>query len=391
MINFLRKMPKCRINYRYLQSQFSLLKMEEVAQDFRLQTITFDKVMKKQLFVLACVFILSASAFAQKKFSVYAIGFYNQENLFDCVHDEGKNDYDFTPNGSYHWNEMKYSHKLRNMSTVLAEMGTDILPNVGCAVIGLAEVENDHVMHDLISQPALVARGYKYVHIEGPDHRGIDCALLYNPKFFTVSDSKLVPYVYDLPQDSTRATRGFLTVSGTLAGEHVTVIVCHLPSRGAGSYYRELGGKQIKVLKDSLLRQDPKVKVLVMGDMNDDPTNKSMYECLSAKPEISEVGPDDMYNPWYNILVKEGTGTLQYQGKWNLFDQIIMTPNLLNKNGEKDYSDLKFWKNQIFRRDYLFQEAGKYKGNTKRTTAGGVWLDGYSDHLPVVAYFVKER
>lgn len=391
MINFLRKMPKCRINYRYLQSQFSLLKMEEVAQDFRLQTITFDKVMKKQLFVLACVFILSASAFAQKKFSVYAIGFYNQENLFDCVHDEGKNDYDFTPNGSYHWNEMKYSHKLRNMSTVLAEMGTDVLPNVGCAVIGLAEVENDHVMHDLISQPALVARGYKYVHIEGPDHRGIDCALIYNPKLFTVRDSKLVPYVYDLPQDSTRATRGFLTVSGTLAGEHVTVIVCHLPSRGAGSYYRELGGKQIKVLKDSLLRQDPKVKVLVMGDMNDDPTNKSMYECLSAKPEISEVGPDDMYNPWYNILVKEGTGTLQYQGKWNLFDQIIMTPNLLNKNGEKDYSELKFWKNQIFRRDYLFQEAGKYKGNTKRTTAGGVWLDGYSDHLPVVAYFIKER
>ena len=384
-------MPKCRINYRYLQSQFSLLKMEEVAQDFRLQTITFDKVMKKQLFVLACVFILSASAFAQKKFSVYAIGFYNQENLFDCVHDEGKNDYDFTPNGSYHWNEMKYSHKLRNMSTVLAEMGTDVLPNVGCAVIGLAEVENDHVMHDLISQPALVARGYKYVHIEGPDHRGIDCALIYNPKLFTVRDSKLVPYVYDLPQDSTRATRGFLTVSGTLAGEHVTVIVCHLPSRGAGSYYRELGGKQIKVLKDSLLRQDPKVKVLVMGDMNDDPTNKSMYECLSAKPEISEVGPDDMYNPWYNILVKEGTGTLQYQGKWNLFDQIIMTPNLLNKNGEKDYSELKFWKNQIFRRDYLFQEAGKYKGNTKRTTAGGVWLDGYSDHLPVVAYFIKER
>lgn len=391
MINFLRKMPKCRINYRYLQSQFSLLKMEEVAQDFRLQTITFDKVMKKQLFVLACVFILSASAFAQKKFSVYAIGFYNQENLFDCVHDEGKNDYDFTPNGSYHWNEMKYSHKLRNMSTVLAEMGTDVLPNVGCAVIGLAEVENDNVMHDLISQPALAARGYKYVHIEGPDHRGIDCALIYNPKLFTVRDSKLVPYVYDLPQDSTRATRGFLTVSGTLAGEHVTVIVCHLPSRGAGSYYRELGGKQIKVLKDSLLRQDPKVKVLVMGDMNDDPTNKSMYECLSAKPEISEVGPDDMYNPWYNILVKEGTGTLQYQGKWNLFDQIIMTPNLLNKNGEKDYSDLKFWKNQIFRRDYLFQEAGKYKGNTKRTTAGGVWLDGYSDHLPVVAYFIKER
>ena len=347
--------------------------------------------MRKLLLVLFCAVLFSAPASAQKKFSVYAIGFYNVENLFDTTHDEGKNDYDFTPTGSYQWNEMKYRHKLHNMASVLAEMGTDVLPNVGCAAIGLAEVENDHVMNDLTAQPELAARGYKYVHIEGPDHRGIDCALIYNPKLFTVRDTKLVPYVYDLPKDSTRATRGFLTVSGTLAGEHVTIIVCHLPSRGAGSYYRELGGKQVKALKDSLLREDPKVKVLVMGDMNDDPTNKSMYECLSAKPEIKEVGANDMYNPWYNVLVKEGTGTLQYQGKWNLFDQIIMTPNLLNKAGKRDFSELKFWKNQIFRRDYLLQESGKYKGNTKRTTAGGVWLDGYSDHLPVVTYFVKQQ
>ena len=347
--------------------------------------------MRKLLLVLFCAVLFSAPASAQKKFSVYAIGFYNVENLFDTTHDEGKNDYDFTPTGSYQWNEMKYRHKLHNMASVLAEMGTDVLPNVGCAAIGLAEVENDHVMRDLTAQPELAARGYKYVHIEGPDHRGIDCALIYNPKLFTVRDTKLVPYVYDLPKDSTRATRGFLTVSGTLAGEHVTIIVCHLPSRGAGSYYRELGGKQVKALKDSLLREDLKVKVLVMGDMNDDPTNKSMYECLSAKPEIKEVGSNDMYNPWYNILVKEGVGTLLYQGSWNLFDQILLTPNLLNKDDKKDFSSLKFWKNQIFKRDYLFQTEGKYKGSPKRTTAGGVWLDGYSDHLPVVVYLVKEQ
>ena len=347
--------------------------------------------MRKLLFVLFCTVLLGTSASAQKKFSVYAVGFYNQENLFDCTHDEGKNDYDFTPDGSYHWNEMKYTHKRHNMATVLSEMGTDVLPKVGCALIGLAEVENDHVMRDLVAQPELAARGYHFVHIEGPDHRGIDCALLFNPKLFTIRNTKLVPYVYDLPKDSTRATRGFLTVSGTMAGEHVTVVVCHLPSRGADSYYRELGGRQVKALKDSLFRDDKDVKVIVMGDMNDDPTDKSIHDCLSAKAEISEVGPGDMYNPWYNVLVKEGTGTLQYQGKWNLFDQIIMTPNLLDKEGKKDFRELKFWKNQIFRRDYLFQETGKYKGNTKRTTAGGVWLDGYSDHLPVVTYFVKEQ
>lgn len=347
--------------------------------------------MKKHLFFLTFAMLFSVASNAQKKFSVYAVGFYNQENLFDYTHDEGKNDYDFTPDGSYKWNKMKYESKLRNMSKVLSEMGTDVLPNVGCAIIGLSEVENAHVLDDLTAQPALAARNYKYVHIEGPDRRGIDCALLYNPKMFKIRNTKLVPYVYELPNDSNRATRGFLTVSGTLANEHVTVVVCHWPSRGAGSYYRELGGKQVKALKDSLLREDPNVKVLVMGDMNDDPTNKSMHECLSAKANIDEVGEGDMYNPFYNILVKEGTGTLQYQGKWNLFDQIVMTPNMLNKNNQKDFSTLKFWRNQIFRRDYLFQETGKYKGNTKRTTAGGVWLDGYSDHLPVVVYLMKEQ
>ena len=180
----------------------------------------------------------------------------------------------------------------------------------------------------LVAQPELAARGYKYCHVEGPDKRGVDCALLYNPALFTVRDVKLVPYVYDMEKDKGRATRGFLTVSGTLADEHLTVVVCHWPSRAASSHYREIAGTQVKALKDSLLRDDPNCKVMVMGDMNDDPTNKSMTECMSCKPEIDKVGHDDMYNPWYNILAKEGRGTLAYGGSWNLFDQIVMTPNM---------------------------------------------------------------
>ena len=125
--------------------------------------------------------------------------------------------------------------------------------------------------------------------------------------------------------------------------------------------------------------------------MNDDPTDKFMKEMLRGKANVDEVGNDDMYNPWYNILAKEGVGTLTYQGSWNLFDQILVSPLLVNKKGTKDFSTLKYWKNQIFKRDYLFQTEGKYKGSPKRTTAGGVWLDGFSDHLPVVVYLVKEQ
>ncbi|HEY9550837.1 MAG TPA: endonuclease/exonuclease/phosphatase family protein [Prevotella sp.] len=347
--------------------------------------------MKKQLLLLAALLVVSLSMSAQKKFSAYAVGFYNQENLFDTCHDEGKNDYEFLASGSYHWDGLKYSHKLHNMARALADMGTDKLPNVGCALIGLSEVENSRALDDLIAQPELKVRGYKYVHIEGADRRGIDCALLYNPSLFTVNNVKLVPYVQRLEKDSAYKTRGFLTVSGMLAGEHVAAIVCHWPSRASGSFYREIGGEQVKAIKDSLLREDPGCKVMVMGDMNDDPVDRSMHEKLSAKAEISEVGPDDMYNPWYNVLVKQGTGTLMYNGGWNLFDQIVMTPNMINKNGEKDYSTLKYWTCQIQRMPYLFQTEGKYKGSPKRTTAGGVWLDGYSDHLPVVVYLLKEQ
>lgn len=347
--------------------------------------------MRRQFILWVMLALVSLQLSAQKKsYAVYGVGFYNQENLFDTCHDEGKNDYEFLPTGSYHWDGLKYSHKLRNMSRVLSEMGTDVLP-VGCALIGLSEVENHKVLDDLTAQEPLKARGYKYVHVEGPDRRGIDCALLYNPAFFTVRNVKLVPYVQSLAKDSAYYTRGFLTVSGTLADEHVTVIVCHLPSRFSGPFYREQGGRQIRALKDSLLRDDPQVKVIVMGDMNDDPTNKSMYESLGAKPDIDKVQSDEMFNPWYNMLTKKGTGTLMYNGMWNLFDQIIMSPNMLNQNGKHDFSLLKYWKCQIFSRDYLFQTEGKYKGSPKRTTAGGVWLDGYSDHLPVVVYLVKEK
>ena len=347
--------------------------------------------MKKLLFFMTLFLVGTIVAQAQeKRYNVYAVGFYNLENLFDTQHDEGKNDYEYLPDGHNRWTEMKYQHKLKNMSRVLSEMGTDLLPNIGCSVIGVSEVENANCLRDLCDQEPLKKRNFQFVHIEGPDKRGVDCALLYNPKFFKVRDVKLVPYVYDLEKDKDRATRGFLTVSGTLADEHVTIIVCHWPSRGASSHYRELAGRQVRVVKDSLVNDDPDVKVFVMGDMNDDPTDKSMTVELGCKAEINEVGPGNMYNPWYNTLVKKGTGTLMFQGSWNLFDQIVMTPNLLAQKGKADYSTLKFRKNEIFRRDYLFQKEGRYKGNTLRTHAGGVWLDGYSDHLPTLVYLMKE-
>ena len=349
--------------------------------------------MKKCLFFVALTLLLTTGASqAQKKFSVYGVGFYNLENLFDTCHDAGKNDYEYLPDGANRWTGLKYSSKLKNMARVLSEMGTDKLPGVGCAAIGVSEVENAKCLEDLCNQEPLKAKNFKYLLLEGLDRRGVDCGLVYNPKLFQVRDVKLVPYIYILPEDSARATRGFLTVSGTLAGEHVTIVVNHLPSRGATSFYREEGGRQIRLLVDSLVKADPNVKILVMGDMNDDPQDKSMAEALGAKRKMKDVPnePGGLWNPWWDVLAS-GTGTLQYDGKWNLFDQIIVSNALLDRDGKKDYKTLKLWNYQIFRRDYLFQKEGKYKGNTLRTHAGGTWLNGYSDHLPTVVYLIKEQ
>lgn len=369
--------------------------------------------MKKVFSILAVAFLCCLSLSAQsgeKRYRLYGVAFYNQENLFDTLHDYGKNDYEYLPDGKNAWGKMKYEAKLKNMARVLSELCTDKLP-AGPAVIGLSEVENRRVLEDLVRQPVLAGRGYEIVHVDGPDRRGVDCAFLYNPRQFRLERSMLVPYYYksadqpdvdlgfyvdkdgqvqayqELKGDTTYITRGFLLMSGRLADEKAHFIVCHWPSRAAGSEARERAGYQVCRLKEALLKQDPESKVIIMGDMNDDPNDKSMTEALACKHKVGDVREtEDLYNPWWNTLYKVGQGTLLYDGKWNLFDQIVFTGNLLGK----DRSTLKFFKHEIFVRDYLFQQEGKYKGNPFRTHAGGVWLNGYSDHLPVYIYLVKE-
>lgn len=348
---------------------------------------------------------------AQKKYALYGVAFYNLENSFDTLHDAGKNDYEYLPDGTMKWGKMKYEAKLHNMARVLSLLCTDKLPK-GAAVIGVSEIENENVMRDLLAQPALSDRGYKYVEYPGADRRGIECAFIYNPRLFQLESSMIVPYCYGpsgkiddpllgfytdadgrvkaydgLRGDTTYITRGFLVMEGRLAGEKMFFIVNHWPSRGAGDEVRQRAGFQVKQLCLALQKQDPEAKIVVMGDMNDDPGNKSMTLQMGCKSEERDVkSASDFYNPWYNTLYKVGQGTLLYNGQWNLFDQIVVSGNLVGK----DRTSLKYYQHAIFMRDWLFQQEGRYKGSPLRTHAGGVWLNGYSDHLPTQIYLIKE-
>lgn len=332
--------------------------------------------------ILAPLLTLQAQ---EKRDDIYAVGFYNLENLFDTIHQRGKNDYEFLPDGVNKWSTKKYSNKIKNIARVLDGMASSV-PSPGLAAVSVCEVENAAVLRDLVASEPLVRRGWSFIHFESPDARGVDCALLYSPKLFKPTDARLVPYVA-AKSDTTYITRGFLVVKGNIGGEVLHLIVNHWPSRYAKSPVRERAGVLVRQLKDSIVGADPKAKVIVLGDLNDNPDNKSVGESLGAVRNKKDASAaSDLYNPWWDILRKEGRGTQKYRGKWNLFDQIIVSGNLVNGKS----SVLGFYKAEIFSRDYMFQSKGKYKGNIKRTHAGGVWLNGYSDHLPVILYLRKE-
>lgn len=374
--------------------------------------------MKRLSILLLFLSLLTGSAIAQK-LKLYGVAFYNMENLFDTQHDEGKNDHDFLPDGSYQWTQEKYAAKLHNMAQVVSELCTEVgtVKNpVGAAVVGMSEVENRRVLEDLLKQPTLSGRGYEIVHFDGPDRRGIDVALLYNPKAFKMERALLIPNITasaekpaedlgfytdgtgqvqaysskngELRGDTTYITRGFLLVSGRIDGEKMHFIVNHWPSRGATSPARERAGRQVRLLKEALLKHEPNSKIIIMGDLNDDPDNVSISgaEALGAKHEKEKCGPTDLYNPWWHTLLKRGIGTLCYNNKWNLFDQILLTGNMLTG----DRSTLQFYGHAVFTRDYLLQTEGRFKGYPKRTTAGGTWLNGYSDHLPTQVFLIKQ-
>ncbi|MCL2597571.1 MAG: endonuclease/exonuclease/phosphatase family protein [Paludibacter sp.] len=330
-------------------------------------------------------------------FEVGCVAFYNLENFYDTVHNVGVNDYEYTPTGATKWNAMKYLSKLKNMSYAISQIGLDYSP-VGAVIIGVAEVENRGVLQDLVSQPSIAARQYSIVHYDGPDRRGVDVALLYNPRYFNLSSSKsfflgkkyLGGTQYKDSPDSTFRTRDQLLVSGYLFGEKIHVIVNHWPSRTGGETssapLRIAAASLTRSIVDSLLNADANSKIIVMGDLNDDPSNESCKTIMNAKRDISEVTGTAMYNVFWKTL-DSGVGSLAYQGRWNLFDQIMISSALVTT----DRSKLHFWKSDVFNRPFLTQQEGEYKGTPHRTHSRGVWINGYSDHYPTLIYLIKEK
>ncbi len=331
----------------------------------------------------------------ERRYQMYGVMFYNLENLFDTINNNGVYDKEFSPEGARQWNGTKYWQKQHNMAYTIGQMEVNGSPAVGPVIIGVSEIENITVLQDLVRQPEIKDRRYQIVHHDSPDRRGVDVGLLYNPRFFkvlNVTNQRINKYLPDYPEFRSRDQ---LCVTGMLAGEKVSVIVNHWPSRLGGeeqsSYLREAAGRMARETMDSLLRDDPNQGIIFMGDLNDDPQNKSCSEAVGAKKEIKDclAEPGSCFNPWWNIL-NRGIGTLGYKGNWNLFDQIIFTDYFLKNFESKEKPTLTFLRAEVLNRKFLRSNEGDRQGYPLRTFSGGVFLNGYSDHFPTMIYLVKE-
>ena len=342
----------------------------------------------KKLLLSVCLVGVMLVAFAQKP---YKVVFYNLENLFDTINDPNKNDEEYLPDGARKWTTYRYNQKLENMSRVLFDIAAK--DKNFPAVIGVSEIENRLVLEDLLAIPKLAKANYRIVHYDSPDRRGVDCAFFYRPDKFQLEGSEA--HRISFPGQPNFLTRDLVAMWGKIENEPFYFIVSHWPSRLGGKersqHSRDFVAAKCKHICDSVRKVNPATKVVIMGDFNDDATDKSVTDVLGAKGDIKNLQPNDMFNP-FNAMLKVGYGTLAYRDAWNLFDNIVVSENLATgSTGSlkvKQADGAKFYGN-IFIAPYMIQKEGQYKNYPLRSFVGSNFQNGYSDHFPVYIYIAK--
>lgn len=334
-------------------------------------------MMRHFIIIGLIILMYYAEVFPQKDFRVM---FYNVENFFDTEDNPLKDDDEFLPDGFMQWTPWKYWEKHRNITRVVTAVGGMYSP----ALIGLCEIENDSTLFDLTKRSPLRAQEYSYIITDSPDDRGINVALLYQRLQFR--PVVIQEYEVQFSQKNTRPTRNILHVCGEMINGHLLdVFVCHFPSRSGGQKETEPAridaAKLLKNKVDSIFAQRHDANIIIMGDFNDHPTNKSLSHILEASSIENPLLNNRLYNLFHISADDPEFGSYKYQGRWEVLDQFIVSGALLsNQNGIL----LKNKEAHVFKADFLLVDDDKYYGKKpSRTNSGPRYLGGFSDHLPI--------
>lgn len=313
--------------------------------------------------------------------------FYNAENLFDVYDDTLKRDDEFTPEGAKAWTYTRYKQKLINLYRVFTAIGQGEPPDL----IGMCEIENRLVLVDLLRRTPLANENMGILHQESPDARGIDVALLYRKNVFKPIDFRAIRISF--PNEPNYFTRDILYAKG-LVQETDTfhVFVNHWPSRWDGQMFSEKSrmfvASQLRLVVDSILHQNATSNIIIMGDLNDYPTDRSLQEVLRAEMPNRNFVDTTLYN-LAAVLNKEGFGTHKNENTWGMLDQMVVSGTLLNGTAGWKCTPQSM---HVFNPYFLLEEDATYLGTkTFRTYVGYVFNGGFSDHLPVYTDFTKKK
>jgi len=297
---------------------------------------------------------------------------------------------EFTPESAKNYNTRVYKTKLANEAKVISEMGAQYTQTAP-AIVGLIEVENRQVIEDLIKEPTLKKYDYGIIHYNSYDYRGIDVALIYQKRRFTPTHSLKKELKIFGENGKREYTRDILVVTGFLDNEKVAFFMNHWPSRRGGEAVslqkRNAAAALLKQQMDSVSTADPSTKLFAMGDFNDDPVSSSLKNYLKAQPSPQDLSETTPYLNLMYSMYKKGIASLAYQDAPNLFDQIIVSKNLISSEVTKEYS---VYKTEIFAPPYLISKEGNFKGYPFRSWNGDQFTGGYSDHFPAFVVLQKE-
>ena len=330
--------------------------------------------------ILALIVQLSLGQTDQKgpAGKTFRIAFYNVENLFDTIDDPAVNDADFLPGARIPWTTERYEIKLSNMANVIQALS---YPQT-LAVMGLCEVENKMVLDELVRSPQLIPLRYQVIHSESPDERGIDNAMLYDAAQFRPLAVTSIPVTLNTaPEDRTRDILYVKGINPKVKNDTLHIFINHWPSRSEGKEISEpkrlSAAETLKARTDSLLNRNPAALIVIMGDFNDEPSDKSLTEGLKALPPSAVAVNKELYNMMYP-LYQQGKGTLYYKD-WDLFDQVIISGNFRNKQKGLLFTGTE---GKIFDAEWLMFKNAEGIARPNRTAAKD-YYGGYSDHLPV--------
>lgn len=343
--------------------------------------------MKKITLFLICYFTIFIACGKKPLASEdYKVIFYNTENLFDAVNDPKTQDEEFTPTGTNKYTDSIYRIHLAHTAKVLGA----ILATEQPLFIGLSEIENKQVLEDLIKTAPLNQYNLGIVHQESPDARGIDVGLLYNKKLFTLNKQEFLKV--SMVSDTGFKTRDILHATGTLSnGEMIDVFVNHWPSRREGQIESEprrlAAASVLKAASDKVLAANANANIIMMGDFNDYPTDKSIATVLGAT-SIQNMASGALL---YNLMQKPATGAIQgshfFKGEWGFLDQMIISKGLVDDKK----TEIVDKKADVFYRDFMIYTNRDGVQSPNKFYAGSKFVGGYSDHFPICATITLDK